>query len=134
MKVILLKEVPKLGHKFDVKDVSDGHAQNFLIPRGLVVPATPAAEKKIKAPLMQGLYNDAMALFKAKESALKSLDLTEALKSGAEELNFDIKDFKYFNKYNHKIKEFDLDLVCVEDENYGKDRGKAKAAKAGKKA
>ena len=47
MKVILLKDVPKLGRKFDVKDVSEGHAQNFLIPRGFVAPATDAAVKKL---------------------------------------------------------------------------------------
>jgi large subunit ribosomal protein L9 len=48
MKVILLKEIPKLGHEYDIKNVSDGHAQNFLIPRGLVAVATDAAVKKLE--------------------------------------------------------------------------------------
>lgn len=46
MKVILLTEVPKVGHKFDVKDVSDGYAQNYLLPRNLAEVAT---KKKLAA-------------------------------------------------------------------------------------
>ena len=40
MKVILLKDVPKLGRRNEIKNVSDGHARNFLIPRGFVKAAT----------------------------------------------------------------------------------------------
>ncbi len=41
MKIILLKDVPKLGKKYEVKNASDGHAINLLIPRGFAIPATP---------------------------------------------------------------------------------------------
>lgn len=47
MKVILLKDIPKVGKKFEVKDISEGHVMNFLIPRGLVEIATPKAMQKI---------------------------------------------------------------------------------------
>jgi len=40
MKVIVVKDFNKLGFEGEVKDVSDGYARNFLIPRSIVVPAT----------------------------------------------------------------------------------------------
>ena len=40
MKVILLTDVNKLGKAGTLIDVSDGHARNFLIPKGLAVEAT----------------------------------------------------------------------------------------------
>lgn len=46
MKVVLLKDIKKTGKAFSVVDVSDGHALNLLIPRGLAKPATPAALKE----------------------------------------------------------------------------------------
>jgi large subunit ribosomal protein L9 len=48
MKVILLQDVPKVGKKYEVKNVADGFAQNSLIPQGTAIAATAAALEKIE--------------------------------------------------------------------------------------
>lgn len=35
-----MQDVKALGRKGEIKDVADGYARNFLIPKGLAVPAT----------------------------------------------------------------------------------------------
>lgn len=46
MKILLLKDVYKLGRAGDVKRVADGYGRNFLLPQGLAVLATPGALKQ----------------------------------------------------------------------------------------
>lgn len=43
MKIVLLKDVEKVGKKYEVKEVADGYGRNFLIPQGLAKPATDEA-------------------------------------------------------------------------------------------
>jgi large subunit ribosomal protein L9 len=43
VKVILTQDVTTLGKSGELKDVSDGYARNFLIPRSLAVPAAGGA-------------------------------------------------------------------------------------------
>jgi large subunit ribosomal protein L9 len=46
MKVLLLRDHEKLGKAGDIKNVADGYARNYLIPRGLAVLATASALKQ----------------------------------------------------------------------------------------
>jgi large subunit ribosomal protein L9 len=48
MKVILLKDVPNVGHKYEVKEVSDGYATNYLLARKLAEVATQGAVKSLE--------------------------------------------------------------------------------------
>lgn len=49
MKVLLIKDVYKLGRAGDIKRVADGYGRNFLLPKGLAVLATAEALKKVEA-------------------------------------------------------------------------------------
>ena len=57
MRVILLKDVVKLGRRGDAQNVSDGYARNFLILQNLAAPATPenikSAEEELKSKKIQ---------------------------------------------------------------------------------
>ncbi len=46
MKVILLKDIPKIGHKGEIKEVSDGYAMNFLVKQGYAAIATKEVQDK----------------------------------------------------------------------------------------
>ena len=48
MKVILLDDVSKLGRRGEVRDVSDGYARNFLIPKKLALSATHGNLKNLE--------------------------------------------------------------------------------------
>jgi len=66
MKVLLIKDVYKLGHAGDVKKVADGFGRNFLLPQGLAVLATAGAlttvEKiRAKAAVSRAALNQEMS-------------------------------------------------------------------------
>ncbi|NLO04259.1 MAG: 50S ribosomal protein L9 [candidate division WS1 bacterium] len=48
MKVILLEDIPRVGHEGEVIDVADGYLRNYLEPRNLAVRATKGALKDLE--------------------------------------------------------------------------------------
>ena len=54
MQVILLKDVPKVGKKGDLCQVSDGYGRNFLIARGFAEIASEANDASAGAMLQKG--------------------------------------------------------------------------------
>ena len=48
MEVILLKDVPGLGRSGEIKEVPEGYARNYLIPKGLAVKSTKGRIKDIE--------------------------------------------------------------------------------------
>ena len=62
MRVILRKDVPKLGRGGEVVEVADGYGRNYLLPRGLAYEATAENERRIaKEKKQRGLQLAARA-------------------------------------------------------------------------
>lgn len=67
MRVILLKDVKKIGKKGEVKEVADGYGKNYLIPNGLAVYDSKKAGDVLKQQKIQENIDDQ----NRKEEALK---------------------------------------------------------------
>src|SRR3990167_658932 len=85
MKVILLQNVAKTGRKYEVKDVSDGYALNFLIPNKLAKVATVNALRELESERLQHEQNQ-----KTKEVDL--IESIEKLKDSRVSISAKIND------------------------------------------
>jgi large subunit ribosomal protein L9 len=85
MKVILMTDVPALGQRGETRDVANGYARNFLLPRKLAVPATPANLKNVEHLKRQRAREEERALETAKATAERIEGLTLAVTARASE-------------------------------------------------
>jgi len=76
MEVILTQEVRPLGLAGQKVSVKDGYARNFLMPRGLAVPADRGADSASRARLNANLRSAELAKEKAVEIAAKLEETT----------------------------------------------------------
>jgi large subunit ribosomal protein L9 len=84
MKVLLIKDVYKLGRAGEVKKVAAGYGRNYLIPQGYAIPATPGAMKQadrimVKATERRAVLNEELG---SVAEVLNGKTLTFAVKDG----------------------------------------------------
>ena len=86
MQVILQAEVPALGREGDVVKVAGGYANNYLIPKGLAVIATPGNLKQLEFRRAVIAKREAVIRGEAQEQAakLEGKSVTISAKAGAE--------------------------------------------------
>ncbi|MDD5709960.1 MAG: 50S ribosomal protein L9 [Candidatus Marinimicrobia bacterium] len=90
MKIILTKDVEKLGKAGDIVKVKDGYARNYLIPRALGVAATAATLKLAEQLKAQENKKAKKAEVQAQSLAkkLKDISVTATMKAGEEDKLF----------------------------------------------
>lgn len=84
MKVILLTDIKGLGSRYDARNVSDGYARNFLIPRRLAEAATESAVRKATLAKAEGAKKHEALLAESEKKAKELNDriFNFSLKSG----------------------------------------------------
>jgi len=117
MRIILLQDVESVGKKYEVKDVKDGYARNFLIPKGLAKFATKQAlerlEKQKEAEKLKA--EEELKEIQKIASSIDGLEVIVPVKVGDEEQLFEkINTQKISEKLKElgfKIKKEQIDLV-----------------------
>ena len=109
MKVILLQDIPKLGKKFEVKEVADGHAQNQLIPEGLVKPATKEVLEwaEMQKELAGKAAEESLAKSQEMASQLDDMEVQLLMKVGEEGQLFEAVNAQ---KITDRLKEMGHDV------------------------
>lgn len=84
MKVILKQDIKGVGKKDQVINAADGYARNFLLPKGLAIPADTGNMNNLKAKNESIEYRKGEDLKEAKQIAerMKTLTLKLTVKAG----------------------------------------------------
>ncbi|HEY9287489.1 MAG TPA: 50S ribosomal protein L9 [Candidatus Dormibacteraeota bacterium] len=84
MKVVLIQDVKGTGKAGETKDVADGYARNFLLPRKLAQPATKGAEAQVERQKATAVQREERELTEARDLAkkLEAAQVTLKLRSG----------------------------------------------------
>ncbi|MCX5996662.1 MAG: 50S ribosomal protein L9 [Chloroflexi bacterium] len=136
MKVVFLEDVSAKEKKGDIKEVADGYARHYLLPKGLALPATTDAVKTAEKLVsdrerkrarqhdeyveLAGQINGKELRFKGKSSArgtlhgsITSADIADRL---SDLINVDVDKKKIALKNSlHKVGEYEVEVVFARD-------------------
>jgi len=109
MKVILLEDIEKIGKKHEVKEVKNGYARNFLIPKGLVKQATEEALKwlEVQKEIQEKQAEEDLKTVEEIVSKIDGLEVIIPVKVGDKGQLFEKIDPKDISE---KIKEAGFDI------------------------
>jgi large subunit ribosomal protein L9 len=108
MKVIFLKDVPRVGRKHDIKEVNDGYALNFLFPQKLAEMATAKAmtelERRQKEIIVEKEIQEGLLIKNLEEIRDKVIIIKgKANEKGSLFSSIHKKEIKEELERNHKI-------------------------------
>jgi len=119
MKVILLKDVKKLGKKGEIKEVKDGYGNNFLIKTGLAVMATKTGVERLNVEKQKAKDTELEAVEKANKvkEKLEKTTLTFKVKTGKQDKVFGSISTKAISQ-ELKNKGYEIDKKNISLDNH----------------
>ena len=109
MRVILLKDIENIGKQYEIKEVKDGYARNFLVPKGLAKLATKKAIEwaELQKKLLQKQDEEGLKKIQELVSNVDGTEVMISVKIGEEGQLFEKITIQ---KIIEKLKELGFDI------------------------
>lgn len=117
MKVILLKDIENIGKKYEIKDVKDGYAKNFLLPQDLVKLATKDAIKWVESQkeVMEKEAEEELKKIQEMASQIDGIEVNVPMKVGEDGQLFEsvnsAKIAEKLKEMGYEVKKSKINLV-----------------------
>jgi len=109
MRIILLQDVENVGKKHEIKDVKDGYARNFLIPKGLAKLATKEGLERLEKQkeIEKQKIEEELKEIQKIASSIDEFEVIISVKVGEEQQLFEKINTQ---KISDKLKELGFDI------------------------